>query len=81
MPLMAPIGDLVGVSRQTAVQAFQFGDGFANMIVPTNPVLMGILGIAGIPYDRWLRFVLPLMLKLFLAGSAALVVAVWIGLE
>ena len=81
MPLMAPIGDLVGVTRQTAVLAFQFGDGFANMIVPTNPVLMGILGIAGIPYDRWLRFVLPLMLKLFLAGSAALVVAVWIGLE
>jgi uncharacterized ion transporter superfamily protein YfcC len=61
MPLMAPIGDLVGVSRQAAVLAFQFGDGFANMIVPTNPVLMGILGIAGIPYDRWLRFVAPLM--------------------
>lgn len=80
MPLMAPIGDLVGVTRQTAVLAFQFGDGFANMIVPTNPVLMGILGIAGIPYDRWLSFVAPLMLKLLLAGSAALVVAVWIQL-
>jgi uncharacterized ion transporter superfamily protein YfcC len=81
MPLMAPIGDLVGVSRQTAVLAFQFGDGFANMIVPTNPVLMGILGIAGIPYDRWLRFVFPLLLKLWLAGSATLVMAVWIGLH
>jgi uncharacterized ion transporter superfamily protein YfcC len=79
MPLMAPIGDLVGVTRQTAVLAFQFGDGFANMIVPTNPVLMGILGIAGIPYDRWLRFVLPLMAKLLLAGSVALVIAVLIG--
>ncbi|NGP54654.1 TIGR00366 family protein [Thioalkalivibrio sp. XN8] len=79
MPLMAPIGDLVGVTRQTAVLAFQFGDGFANMIVPTNPVLMGILGIAGIPYDRWLRFVLPLLLKLMLAGSVTLVVAVMIG--
>jgi uncharacterized ion transporter superfamily protein YfcC len=81
MPLMAPIGDLVGVSRQTAVLAFQFGDGFANMIVPTNPVLMGILGIAGIPYDRWLRFILPLMLKLLVAGSVTLVIAVSIGLS
>lgn len=80
MPLMAPIGDLVGVTRQTAVLAYQFGDGFANIIVPTNPVLMGILGIAGIPYDRWLRFVAPLMLKLFLAGSVTLVIAVSIGL-
>jgi uncharacterized ion transporter superfamily protein YfcC len=79
MPLMAPIGDLVGVSRQVAVLAFQFGDGFANMIVPTNPVLMGILGIAGIPYDRWVRFVAPLMLKLFVAGSMTLVIAVWTG--
>jgi uncharacterized ion transporter superfamily protein YfcC len=81
MPLMAPIGDLVGVTRQTAVLAFQFGDGFANMIVPTNPVLMGILGIAGIPYDRWLRFVLPLMLKLLVAGSVTLVIAVMINLQ
>jgi len=79
MPLMAPIGDLVGVSRQVAVLAYQFGDGFSNMIVPTNAVLMGILGIAGIPYDRWLRFVVPLMVKLMLAASAALVIAVWIG--
>ncbi|XBQ16104.1 MAG: TIGR00366 family protein [Oceanicaulis sp.] len=79
MPIMAPIGDLVGVSRQVAVLAYQFGDGFSNMIVPTNAVLMGILGLAGIPYDRWFRFVLPLMIKLTLAASLALMVAVWIG--
>jgi uncharacterized ion transporter superfamily protein YfcC len=79
MPLMAPIGDLVGVSRQVAVLAFQFGDGFMNMIVPTNPVLMGIIGLAGIPYDRWLRFIFPLILKLLMAGAMALVIAVWIG--
>jgi uncharacterized ion transporter superfamily protein YfcC len=79
MPVMAPISDLAGISRQTAVLAYQFGDGFANMIVPTNAVLMAILGIAGIPYDRWLRFILPLMFKLFLAGSATLVIAVWTG--
>lgn len=81
MPLMAPIGDLVGVSRQVAVLAFQFGDGFMNMIVPTNPVLMGILGLAGIPYDRWFRFIAPLVLKLLAVAALALVVAVWIGYQ
>jgi uncharacterized ion transporter superfamily protein YfcC len=81
MPIMAPIGDLVGVSRQVAVLAYQFGDGFTNMIVPTNPVLMGILGLAGIPYDRWFRFIAPLIFKLLLVSAMALVMAVWIGLE
>ena len=79
MPLMAPIGDLVGVSRQVSVLAFQFGDGFMNMIVPTNPVLMGIIGLAGIPYDRWFRFIFPLILKLMVVGALALMVAVWTG--
>ena len=79
MPIMAPIGDLVGVSRQVTVLAYQFGDGFSNMIVPTNAVLMGILGLAGIPYDRWFRFVFPLMIKLTIAAAIALMVAVWIG--
>ena len=78
MPLMAPIADLTGVSRQIAVLAYQFGDGFTNMLVPTNAVLMGILGIAGIPYDRWFRFIIGLMIKLWILGSIALVVAVWI---
>ena len=65
MPLMAPIADLSGVSRQVAVLAYQFGDGFTNMLVPTNAVLMGIIGIAGIPYDRWFRFIIPLMIKIW----------------
>ncbi|TVR15553.1 MAG: YfcC family protein [Balneolaceae bacterium] len=79
MPLMAPIGDLVGVSRQISVLAFQFGDGLMNMIVPTNPVLMGILGLASIPYDKWFRFIMPLLLKLLVFCSIALVIAVVIG--
>ncbi len=79
MPLMAPISDLVGVSRQVAVLAFQMGDGLMNMIVPTNPVLMGILGLAGIPYDRWFRFIGPLILKLLVLSALALIGAVWIG--
>jgi uncharacterized ion transporter superfamily protein YfcC len=81
MPIMAPIGDLVGVSRQVAVLAYQFGDGFANMIVPTNAILMAILGIAGIPFDRWLRFIVPLMGKLLVAGAATLVGAVLLGYQ
>ncbi|NGP54787.1 AbgT family transporter [Thioalkalivibrio sp. XN8] len=79
MPIMAPVGDLVGVSRQVAVLAFQFGDGFANLVVPTNVVLMAILGVVGVPYDRWMRFAWPLFLKLMAAGALALVVAVRIG--
>jgi uncharacterized ion transporter superfamily protein YfcC len=81
MPIMAPLADVVGVSRQVAVLAYQFGDGFTNILVPTNPVIIGILAIAGVPYERWLRFVLPFMLKVWLAGSIALVVAVWIGVS
>jgi uncharacterized ion transporter superfamily protein YfcC len=81
MPLMAPIGDIVGVSRQISVLAFQFGDGLMNMIVPTSPVLMGILGLAGIPYTRWFRFIAPLIVKMFILASFVLVLAVWIGYE
>ncbi|HMO13316.1 MAG TPA: TIGR00366 family protein [Pirellulaceae bacterium] len=81
MPIMAPLGDIVGVNRQATVLAYQYGDGFANMIVPTNAVLMGILGLAGIPYDRWLRFIFPLMVKLFIASSIMLIIAVRIGLQ
>jgi uncharacterized ion transporter superfamily protein YfcC len=81
MPIMAPIADLVGVSRQVAVLAFQMGDGFMNIIVPTNPVLMGMLGICGIPYTRWLRFVWPLIAKFLLAGALAVSAAVWFGYQ
>ena len=79
MPIMAPLGDIVGVSRQVAVLAFQFGDGFSNILIPTNVVLMAILGVVGIPYDRWFRFAWPLLLKLLVAGAVALVIAVRVG--
>ncbi|MCF2858747.1 TIGR00366 family protein [Pseudoalteromonas sp. SMS1] len=79
MPLMVPVGDLVGVPRQVAVLAYQFGDGFSNMIIPTNAVLMGILGMAGVPYTHWFRFCLPLIGKLLLAASIVLVLAVSFG--
>lgn len=79
MPLLAPVGDLVGVSRQVSVLAFQMGDGLMNMIVPTNAILMGILGIAGIPYDRWFRFIWPLLAMLLGISALALMLAVTIG--
>jgi len=79
MPIMAPLADLVGVDRQVAVLAFQFGDGFSNILIPTQYVLVGILAMAAVPYDRWLRFILPFMVKIGIAGSIALAVAVWIG--
>ncbi len=79
MPLMAPLGDILGVSRQVAVQAFLYGDGFANMIVPTNPILMGILGMASVPYDKWFRFCMPLLLKLLAFAAIAMIGMVLFG--
>jgi len=79
MPIMAPLADLTEVSRQTAVLAYQFGDGFTNMVVPTNALLMGMLALAHIPYQRWLRFVGPLLVKLYIVAVLALVVAVYSG--
>ncbi|HIG74620.1 MAG TPA: putative basic amino acid antiporter YfcC [Bacteroidetes bacterium] len=79
MPLMAPLADLVGVSRQTAVLSFQMGDGFTNMIIPTSAVLMGVLSLARIPWPTWARWVFPLQALLFVLGLAALAVATAVG--
>ena len=73
MPIMAPLADLTGVSRQTSVLAYQMGDGFMNMIVPTNALLMGMLGLGRIPYQRWAKFVVPLLFKLMIVGCVALI--------
>lgn len=56
MPIMAPLSDLVGVTRQTAVLAFQLGDGFAHILYPTPGYFMAALAIAGVPYQKWLKF-------------------------
>lgn len=73
MPIMAPLSDLVGVSRQTAVLAFQFGDGFTNLIIPTSAVTMGVLSLAGIPWEKWARWMLPLQLIFILVGLLLLI--------
>jgi len=79
MPIMAPLADDLGVSRQTAVLAYQFGDGFTNMVVPTNALLMGMLGLARVPYDRWVRFIVPFLLKIYVVAVIALAIANAIG--
>lgn len=62
MPIMVPLSDILGVTRQTAVFAFQMGDGLSNAIFPTSPTLMAALGIAKISYDKYLKFLMPIWL-------------------
>lgn len=62
MPIMTPLADLIGINRQTAVFAFQMGDGISNMVIPTSGVLLAGLAIAGIPFTRWVRWVFPYFL-------------------
>lgn len=61
MPIMTPLADLLGIARQSAVLAFQFGDGLLNLIIPTSGVTMGILAIAKIPYNIWLKWIWKLI--------------------
>jgi uncharacterized ion transporter superfamily protein YfcC len=79
MPIMAPLAQEVGVSAQTAVLAYQMGDGFTNIMIPTNAVLIGILTMARIPFERWLRFVVPYMLQVMVLCALVLLLAVAIG--
>ena len=79
MPLMAPLADLIGLTRQTAVFAFTCGDGFSNMIIPTSGLLMAYLGVAKVNYTAWLRFALPIFLILFILSIAFLIIAVVIN--
>ena len=79
MPIMAPLSDVIGVTRQTAVLAYQFGDGITNSIVPTSGVLLANLTIAKIKYEEWVKFVGPLMVIWTLLGCIFMVIAVVIN--
>lgn len=79
MPITAPIADMVGLSRQVAVLAYQFGDGLSNTLWPTCGIMVSC-GLAGIPIDRWWKFFAPLFGLLFVASSILLFVATAIGL-
>ncbi len=79
MPIMSPLATLTGVPQQVAVLAYQFGDGFTNMVVPTSALVMGTLALGKIPYTRWVRFIMPLMVKLFALAIIVLILAVRYG--
>ena len=68
IPIMAPFADMVGVSRQAMVLAFQFGDGFTNMVTPTSGVLVAALAMARIPYAKWVKWVWKGVLVLLVLG-------------
>jgi uncharacterized ion transporter superfamily protein YfcC len=78
MPIMAPLADLVGVTRQTAILAFQFGE-LTTTIIPTSGITVGVLALSGIPYTTWVRWMLPLQLAYFVVAMLLLGVAASIG--
>ena len=79
MPLMVPVSDLVGISRPTAVLAFQLGDGFSNSVLPMSSSLMGYLAVSKIPYSKWLKFMMPLFLIWTALGCLFMLGALIIG--
>lgn len=79
MPIMVPLADSLDVTRQTAVLAFVLGSGFMDSIIPTSGVLMGELSLAKIPYERWIKFLWPLMTIYLIINMAILVFAHVIG--
>jgi uncharacterized ion transporter superfamily protein YfcC len=81
MPVFAPVADLLHMSRQVAVLAYQYGAGMCELVTPTNGALMAILAAAGIRFDDWIRSAWRLIAVVTLAGSAAVVLAVAIGLR
>jgi uncharacterized ion transporter superfamily protein YfcC len=79
MPLLVPLSDLIGLSRQVTVLAYQYGAGLCELITPTNGALMAIVAACGVRFDEWWKFVLPLYLLLLALGALAVVVGIAVG--
>ncbi|MFA9423249.1 MAG: YfcC family protein [Sedimentibacter sp.] len=79
MPIMAPLSEVLGLTKQTAVLAYQFGDGISNSIIPTSGVLLANLSVAKIKYEDWVKFVAPLMVLWTLLAAVFMVIAVAIN--
>ena len=79
MPLLTPLADLVGITRQTAILAFDFGDGFSNMVFPTNDLLLIALSFSVVSYTKWMRWTWKLQLAILALTSAFIAIAVKIG--
>lgn len=75
MPIMAPLADIVGVTRQTATLAFQLGDGISNIFTPTSGYFMAALALAKIPWEKWAKWILPLIGLQYLFGAIMVVIA------
>jgi len=80
IPIMAPFADMIGVSRQATVLAFQFGDGFTNMITPCSGVLMAVLSVARIPYEKWFRWIWKFILLMIVIGFLLLLPTVYLDI-
>lgn len=81
MPVLVPLADLLGLSRQVVVLAYQYGAGLAELVVPTNGAMMAIVAAAGVSYERWLRFAVPWMCALLGLGGVAVLLAMAVGLR
>ena len=81
IPIMAEFSDIVGLTRQATIMAFQFGAGFTDMIAPTSGVLIGVLGMARIPYVKWLKWIMPILLILVIIGLILLIPTVTMKLN
>jgi uncharacterized ion transporter superfamily protein YfcC len=79
IPIMAPFADMVGVSRQAMVLAFQFGDGFTNMVTPTSGVLVAALAMARIPYADWVKWIWKGVVVLLLLGLLLLLPTIFLS--
>lgn len=79
MPILVPLSDLIGLSRQTCVLAYQYGAIIGDMFVPTNGALMAILAISGIPYNKWLGFAWKPTVIMLLVGAISILIAVYTG--
>jgi uncharacterized ion transporter superfamily protein YfcC len=80
IPILVPVSDLLQLSRQVTVLAYQYGAGLCEILTPTNGALMAVLAAAGVPFDRWLRFALPLWGILLALGAAAVAFGIAVGL-
>jgi uncharacterized ion transporter superfamily protein YfcC len=79
IPLIAPLADLSGISRQLTVLAYAYGDGFSNIFYPTNPVLLISLGIVGVSYGKWAKWSIKILAPIFLITALILVVGLKVG--
>jgi uncharacterized ion transporter superfamily protein YfcC len=81
MPLLVPLSDLIGLSRQVTVLAYQYGAGLCELVTPTNGALMAMLAASGVRYEEWIRFIVPVVSLLALLAAVGIGAAVATGLR